>query len=252
MTARKAGLGRLRLPRTVAGRRRLTVVVVLVAAATLGYGTTCVLYPRPLFREDRPVRRVIGLPVGDAETLLTGLGFKVKVEGEAPDPDVPAGHVVWQDPPPDVIVASGTTVELVRSTGPALVAVPDVANFDLDYASRVLLAAGLTVGTVDSVPSQVDAGVVVSTRPAPGTGRTPGTSVDLVVSRGPAVIRVPNVVGLPLAEARDRLQAAGLQVGRVDRVARRGPPGTVLEQRPRAGARSAGAGRVDLVVAEVD
>jgi serine/threonine-protein kinase len=211
-----------------------------------------VLYPRPLFQEDRPVRRVVGLPIAQAEELLTGLGFAVKVDGEAEDAEVPAGHVIWQDPPPDVIVASGATVHLVRSAGPAAVAVPDVGNFDLDYATRVLLAGGLTVGSIDSIPSQVDAGVVVSTRPAAGTGRAPGTSVDLVVSRGPAVIRVPNVVGLSLPEARDRLQAVGLDVGRVDRVPRRGPPGTVLEQRPRAGTRSAGGGRVDLVVAEVD
>jgi serine/threonine-protein kinase len=224
----------------------------LAAAAALGYGTTCALYPRPLFREDQPVRRVVGLPIARAEELLTGLGFAVKVDGETEDAEVPAGHVVWQDPPPDVIVPSGATVHLVRSAGPAAVAVPDVGNFDLDYATRVLQAAGLTVGSIDSIPNQVDAGVVVSTRPAAGTGRAPGTSVDLVVSRGPAIIRVPNVVGLPLPEARDRLEAAGLDVGRVDRVSRRGPPGTVLEQRPRAGTRSAGRGRVDLVVAEVD
>jgi serine/threonine-protein kinase len=243
---------RLPLPRTIAGRRRLTTLVVLLGAAAAGYLTTCVLYPRPLLREDRPVARVIGLPVAQAEAELTQLGFKVKVSGEEPDPQIPAGHVTWQEPPADLVVPGGTAVELVRSAGPAPVAVPDVSQFDLDDARRVVTAAGLKVGEVDSVPSQVEPGVVVASRPGAGVGRPPGTSIDLVVSRGPATIRVPNVVGLPATEARERLEDAGLAVGRVARVARRGPPGTVLEQRPAAGAMSARGGRVDLLVSEVD
>jgi serine/threonine-protein kinase len=242
----------VRLPRTIAGRRRLTAVAVLLAAAGAGYGTTCVLYPRPWFREDRPVPLVIGMPVSEAEADLADLGFKPKIRGEEADPDVPEGHVLWQDPPPDLVVPGGTTIELTRSSGPAPVTVPDVIDFDLQHATRVVTSAGLKVGDVDSVPSAVEPGVVVSTRPSPGAGQPPGTSIDVVVSRGPATIRVPNLVGLPMVEARQRLADLGLAVGRVSRVPRRGPPGTVLEQRPRPGAMSTRAGRVDLTVAEVD
>jgi len=93
---------------------------------------------------------------------------------------------------------------------------------------------------------------VVSTRPSAGAGRPPGSSIDIVVSRGPAVIRVPNLVGLGLVEARQRLLDLGLAVGRIPRVTRQGPPATVFEQRPAAGAMSARGGRVDLVVSEVN
>lgn len=247
-----AGLrDRIRLPKTVAGRRRLTALVVILAAATAGYVTTCVVYPSPLFNREHLVARVIGEPVADAEAELTRLGFKAKVAGEAPDPDVPEGHVVWQDPPPDLSVPGGTTIQLTRSSGPAPVAVPDVAQFDAGQAGRVINAAGLKVGSVDSVPSQADPGVVVATRPSAGAGLPPGSTVDIVVSQGPATIRVPNVVGLPLAEARQRLADAGLATGRVTRVDRAGPPDTVVEQRPAAGGLRAHGARIDLVVTEV-
>ncbi len=251
MAARAAARRRL-LPRTVAGRRRLIALAVLAGSVLAGYLTTFLLYPRPLLRADRPVARVVGLPISEAEAALTRQGFKVKIDGEAPDPAVPEGHVMWQDPPADLILPVGATVSLLRSSGPAPVAVPDLAGFDLELATRVLSGAGLGVGVVDSVASQTEAGVVVTSRPNAGTGRLPGTTVDLVVSRGPATVRVPQLVGLTFPEARERLEAAGLAVGRVRRVSRRGPPNTVLEQRPASGAMSPLAARVDLVVSEVD
>jgi len=244
---------RIPLPKTVAARRRLFTAAVLAVAAFSGYLTTCIVYPRSIFGRDHAVVRVIGMPITEAEQRLSGLGFKVAIEGDQPDPDVPAGAVLWQDPPPDVIVPQGTTVTLTRSSGPAQVSIPDLTDFELEAALKILLASGLKLGDVDSVPNNADPGVVLGTRPGPGAPQVPGSSVDLIVSLGPSTIAVPNVVGLRLDEALQRLQDAGLRVGRVDRATgRRGPPGTVLEQRPAATTRSARLGRVDLLVTEVN
>jgi len=70
-----------------------------------------------------------------------------------------------------------------------------------------------------------------------------------VVSRGPAAVRIPDVAGLPEAVARERIEAAGLRIGLVT-VRRSGPgrAGTVLRQRPNAGALLPRGGRVDLEV----
>jgi serine/threonine-protein kinase len=77
--------------------------------------------------------------------------------------------------------------------------------------------------------------------------------VTLVVSQGPASVPVPNVVGLRQDEARRQLETAGLRVGRVSRSAtKKGPPGTVVEQRPAAGTGVTRQARVDLVVTEVN
>lgn len=238
-----------RLPKTVQGRRRLTTAGTLIGAALLGYLTTCLAYPRPLFGRDHAISRVVGLPVDQAERELSAVGFKVEVAGEEPDPEVPAGTVLWQDPPADLIVPQATTVTLTRSGGPAPVPVPDITDFEVDVAIRVLIAAGLKLGAVDSVPSSTEAGVIVGTRPSAGTAKTPGSTVDLLVSQGPSSLDVPNVVGLDRAAATKRIEDAGFRVGRISRgEGRRGSSNSVLEQRPAGGGKAARGSRIDLVV----
>ena len=58
------------LPKTVAGRRRLTAGAILVSAVAAGYLATCLAYPRPFLQRDNSVTRVIGLPIDEAEREL--------------------------------------------------------------------------------------------------------------------------------------------------------------------------------------
>jgi serine/threonine-protein kinase len=126
-----------------------------------------------------------------------------------------------------------------------------VAAFELDEARLVVEAAGLRVGSVDSIASTSEAGIIVTTRPGTGTSRAAGTTVDLVVSKGPADIRIPDVVGLKQEDARQRLEATGLRVGTITtRQSRRGGAGIVVEQRPAAGLFSPHEGRVNLVIGQ--
>ena len=241
-------LGWLR-PTTVTGRSRLGAGVLLGAAALAGYLITWVAYPAPVIARDHAVGRMLGLPLDEAEKELREAGFKIRVEAEDQDPVIPAGHVVWQDPPPETVLQRGALVRLTPSGGPAPVTVPDVIAFDVEQARQVIEVAGFQVAHVDTVPSSAEAGIVVALHPAPGTARPPGSPVDLVVSKGPADIRVPDLVGLRQEDARDRLEARGLRVGTVTkRRAGRNPVGVVLEQRPVAGSLTPRAGRVHLVI----
>ena len=236
-------------PTTVQGRDRLRIGVLLGAAVLAGYMVTCVAYPAPLIARERQVTRVLGLPRAQAEKELSEQGFRYKVEDEETDPVIPAGHVVWQDPPPETSLPAGTVVRLTMSSGPGPVAVPDVFSFDVDQARQVMDAAGLRVGGIDSIPSSSEPGLIIGTRPAIGSNREPGSAIDLLVSKGPADIRVPDVMGLKQEDARQRLEAAGLRIGTVTTQKRqRNPPGIVLEQRPSAGVFSPHEGRVSLVI----
>jgi serine/threonine-protein kinase len=224
-------------------------MLILAGAALAGYLITLIAFPAPLISRDRAVARVLGLPQPEAQKVLEEQGFKAKVEGEDPDPVIPAGHVVWQDPSPETALTQGTTIRLTTSTGPGPVIVPDVIAFELDQARQVLEAAGLRSGDVDTLPSASEAGVVINTRPATGASRPPGSTVDLVVSKGPADIRVPDVVGMKQEDARQRLEAAGLRVGTItSRSTRRGPSGIVVDQRPGGGMLSPREGRVNLFI----
>lgn len=238
------------LPVTLKGRDRLWTALILAAAALGGYLVTCVAYPAPLITRDQAVGRVLGLPLQEAEKALAEEGMKPKLDGEESDPVIPAGHVTWQDPPPGTVLPRGSTVHLTTSSGPAPVSVPDVTGFEVEQARTVIEAAGLLVGETDEVPNAADAGVIVSTRPPTGAARPSGSRIGLVVSRGPADIRVPDVVGLEQEEARRRLETAGLRIGTITPRSGRGRAGTVILQRPSAGIMSPHEGRVDLVISK--
>jgi beta-lactam-binding protein with PASTA domain len=151
----------------------------------VGYGVSALwISPGSLVSGDHPVPRVLGLSVDAARTKLAGLGFRPRLEGERPSDGSPRGTVVWQDPPPDMVLPPNSNVQLVLSGGPAPATVPDVIGFAVPDAEKVFDAAGVKVGRVDTVRAGPEAGVVIATRPAAGSGRPRGAAVDLVVSGG--------------------------------------------------------------------
>jgi eukaryotic-like serine/threonine-protein kinase len=157
-------------------------LVALVAGA--GYAVSSYyISPDAAGGDDHAIPRVLGQPVEQARSALASAGFRSRVDGERPSATIRRGGVIWQDPPPDMVVAPNAVVQLVLSAGPAPATVPDVIGLALPYAEKVVEAAGIRVGRVDTVRGgDPEAGVVIATRPAPGNGRPRGAAVDLVVS----------------------------------------------------------------------
>lgn len=135
-----------------------------------------------------------------------------------------------------------------RTTTVARVAVPRVDGATLDDASRALGELGLLVG-VDYQPNEgVPEGVVFGQRPVAGSKLEVGTEVTLVVSDGPAGLKVPEVDGLQGGEAVKQLQANGFTpvvVPEYDEVVR---PGEVLRTDPAAGSRAQPGATVTVLV----
>ena len=78
-----------------------------------------------------------------------------------------------------------------------------------------------------------------------------GRSVFVVVSLGLEYVSVPDIIGLSLNEARNRLVQAGLTTGTVrEEEHPDSPPGTVLRQTPAGGSRLEKGAAVDLVVTQ--
>ncbi|NMB13335.1 MAG: PASTA domain-containing protein [Firmicutes bacterium] len=97
---------------------------------------------------------------------------------------------------------------------PAEVSVPDVAGLTVKEARLALEKRGLELAVDKEVDSlEVPAGRVIRQDPAASRRVKEGRTVWVVVSRGPSLIEVPNVVGLHLEEAKERITQAGLTVG---------------------------------------
>lgn len=196
------------------------------------------------------VPNVVNKSLADATTSLTGAGLTVGTTSTQSSTTIASGNVISQDPSAGSSVASGSAVNLVLSSGPALVTVPNVVGSTVAAATTSLTNAGLVVGTTTQQASAtVPAGNVISQSPAGGGSVAQGTAVNLVVSTGPAQVKVPSVVGLTVAAATSSLQSAGLKVGTVtNQVSSSVPAGKVISQNPAAGASVPQNSAVNLVV----
>ncbi len=173
---------------TVFGRRLLRDGAIVLATFAVGYVfASAWLSPVPLLTSDHALPRVLELSGGEAQRKLGELGFRVKFEDERTHPTIPRGAIVWQDPPAGTILPQNTVITLAPSAGPQQVPVPDIVGLPMPFAVKVLAAAGLKPGAIDTVASDPEPNIVIATRPAAGVGREPGSAVELVVSGQPKV-----------------------------------------------------------------
>jgi eukaryotic-like serine/threonine-protein kinase len=99
---------------------------------------------------------------------------------------------------------------------PHSVRVPGVLGADLTAAERRLGDAGLTVRVADGRYSRtVVEGEVLRTQPVAGATVDEGARVTLVPSLGPPPVRVPDLVGKTVDQARTLLRGADLELGAV-------------------------------------
>ena len=129
---------------------------------------------------------VRGLTQAAATTALTGAGLVVGTVTQQSSSTVASGIVISQSPVVGTVVNPGARVNLVVSSGPPQVAVPNVVGQTQAAATTTLTGAGLVVGTVTQQSSStVASGTVISQSPAAGSQAAAGSSVGLVVSSGP-------------------------------------------------------------------
>jgi eukaryotic-like serine/threonine-protein kinase len=120
---------------------------------------------------------------------------------------VPVGAVIGLQPASGTILTVGAPVTVVISKGPAPTTVPDVRGLRQAEAVSALARAGLTAQVRRQFDDQIAGGRAIGTDPKAGTGAIRGTSVILLVSTASVV---PDVIGLPVPQARQVLADAGL------------------------------------------
>jgi serine/threonine-protein kinase len=151
----------------------------------------------------------------DAEAQLSAAGFVV-TRTDRYDEQVPANAVIDTDPPIGQGVPRDSEVTLIISDGPAPVQVPDVTGETYDTAAANLSSRGFGVARDDDEFSDsVPAGQVISTSPAGGNYVNRGSTVQVVVSKGPELVGVPDVRLMTLEGAQQRLMALGFEVDSV-------------------------------------
>ena len=186
------------------------------------------------------------LTVKEAQVALGAANLELGDQTEAYDDKVKKDDIISSDPPAGESVKPGTKVAVVVSKGPEPVTMPSLEGTDGDAAEAALTDLGLKVDRSTKTSESVAKGLVISTNPEGGAGTFRGETVELVVSKGPPLVVVPNVVGKGESDARSELEAAGFIVS-VNK-----PLGTAIfgvnSQNPRGGTKAPKGSTVTITV----
>lgn len=193
--------------RTRPNRTRLIAFGILAALLLLGGAQAVASFLAP---QEVDVPSLVGMSKQEATAAAEEVGLEVAVEAKVNDFRVPPGRVLSQDPEGGMLL-EGKSIALTISTGPAPLAVPDVIGMTVEVATVRLRTHQLEVGKITTRFDAEPEGTIIEQNPADGKLGW-GETVDLVVSKGPQSIGVPDVTGMPIAKAKDTLIAAGFQV----------------------------------------
>jgi serine/threonine-protein kinase len=133
---------------------------------------------------------------------------------------VPIGQDINQNPAPNSEVDEGTAVTITVSSGTKAYTVPNVVGKTEQDAVDTLRNddGAFKVSTQHQSSDTVDEGKVISSDPPANTEVSKGATVTIVVSSGPEMVTVPNVVGKTETAAKNMLVAAGFKVDSVTEV----------------------------------
>ena len=205
-----AGVGPSGMHRVASAKSRskLLVPLLLLVALVLG-GATWYQFSGSY----AVVPPLSGLSVAEAETILTPLELTGEVVEEFSE-DIPAGVIIATSPIAGENARKGSPIVLRVSKGQERYLIPaDLAGRDPAEVTEVLAALTLTIAATNEVFDElIPIGKVVTTDPAAGVSVMRASPITILVSKGPAPVEVPPLLGTLVTDATTALANLGLTI----------------------------------------
>jgi beta-lactam-binding protein with PASTA domain len=168
----------------------------------------------------RPVPDFFGLTMEETAALAKKSKMNYQVIDSVYTSLVPRGCIAEQNPKPGFKVKKWRNISLtINAFRPEMVAMPDLIDLPLRQANALIESSGLVIGkktykpdlSVDVVLSQLHNGKEI----APNDSLQKGSVIDLVLGKGLSNQRtsVPNLIGMTLDPATDRINGTSLNLG---------------------------------------
>ena len=242
-------LGGLFTQRTTRTSRRLLAAVVAVLAIVLAI--TGGWFVANTLVSKVPTPNIVGLSVDIARTTLATSGLTLEITSEQFSETVAANTVLSTDPAAGDGIKENSAVSATVSKGPERYSIPDVHGKSITAATATLSTLPIAIGTQTQVfDNTAPVGTVAGTDPTAGTSIKRDSVVNLLISKGPEPVAVPEVVGKKLVGATAALKALGLEATITREYSETVAKGRVLSITPVAGTTVNSGTGVQLLVSD--
>ncbi len=161
--------------------------------------------------ERHDVPDVQGKSESVAITAIKAASLEVATPQRAWSSTVGKGEVISVTPSAGTPLKRDAKVQLVVSRGPKPIRIVDYTGESASKAESELSGLGFTVRVRDTYNDNVADGLVIRQSPKSGQGPA-GTVIRLVASKGPHLVKVPDVDAFGVSEAQKTLTEAGFKV----------------------------------------
>lgn len=123
----------------------------------------------------------------EAISMVQDAGFTYSLE-QAPSDSITKGYVISTDPVAGAAADEGSEIKIIISTGPETVMtkVPQLKGLSKDAAIAKIESSNLSIGSISTAESDLDAGTVIDQNIAAGTEIEERTKISITVSSGPS------------------------------------------------------------------
>jgi serine/threonine-protein kinase len=195
----------------------MIAVIILLFLVVIGAG---ILFLLGGFVDKGEVKVPIveGLAVDEAERVLAEVNLGMKIIRTSPSEEIPKDHIIFQEIEAGTPVKENSVINVIVSSGPQEVIVPQLFGETVRSAQLILSDKGLKIGRRDEAyDKEIPEGQIIFQEPKSGERVNRGTAVNIVVSKGPEpqVINMPNLIGRKKEEALQILETNKLVAGEI-------------------------------------
>lgn len=198
------------------GKRKLKPWVLTAIIAVLGLlSGVFFMMGGSLFGKEVEVPSVKGMQISQAQKTLEDKGLYMDIAGKQFSDEFDTDEVISQNPSGGEKVKTGRHISVVISEGSQKVKVPAVVGRSVDSAEIALQNAGFNVDKEEDYDDKFAEGFVISQDPRENSRAEKGSTVTLLVSKGPEPeqVAMPDIIGLTVEEATKKLEDVKLEVG---------------------------------------
>ncbi len=199
--------------------------------------------------EQGKMQDLTNMSIENVERFYDGTGITILTKEEYSN-EIEKGYVIRTEPMANQPLEDNAVITVYVSKGAEQVTVPDLRKSSLSNAQTVLKDMKLNVVITYEYSNDIDKDCVISQYPAGNTEVDVGSVVNLTVSKGKEMIKVPTVAGSSVENAKQRLTDAGFVVNVVYTETSSYSEGTVISSDPKEGTELPSGSTVTLTVAK--